>query len=178
VCVGLSSLARMQQELKDLKARVDTNEDKLDQTSVRVDALEITMENERMKNIYMFADHCERHDHDSNVAKAHCVLLTGNHQALIVMNLMVIPYILILGLKSLEFPKELAAQNVRANAMVHELIVKVLGREEAFTLLVRKGSGTVSYARDSPMQLLPPIEVTLKNKTKEIFMNLTLSWVR
>jgi hypothetical protein len=75
---------------------------------------------------------------------------------------MMIICLLILGLKSLDFPKELAAQNVRANAMVHELIIKVLGREEAFTLSVRKGSGTVRYARDSPMQLLPPIEVTLR----------------
>ncbi len=65
-----------------------------------------------------------------------------------------------LGLKSSEFPKELSAQNMKATAMVHELIKRVLGREEPFTLSVRKGSGTVRYARDSNMLLIPPIEVT------------------
>ncbi len=67
---------------------------------------------------------------------------------------------IVLGLRSNEFPKELSAQNMKATAMVHEMIKKVLGREEPFTLSVRKGSGTVRYARDSNMLLIPPIEVT------------------
>jgi hypothetical protein len=67
---------------------------------------------------------------------------------------------IVLGLRSNEFPKELSAQNMKATAMVHEMIKKVLGREEPFTLSVRKGSGTIRYARDSNMLLIPPIEVT------------------
>ncbi len=43
--------------------------------------------------------------------------------------------------------------------MVHEMIKRVLGREEQFTLSVRKGSGTVRYARDSTLLLIPPVEV-------------------
>ena len=68
--------------------------------------------------------------------------------------------LIILGLRSADFPKELSAQNMKATSMVHELIKRVLGREEAFTLSVRKGSGTVRYARDSTMLLVPPVEVT------------------
>jgi hypothetical protein len=66
---------------------------------------------------------------------------------------------LILGLKAKEFPKEMAAQNMQATAMVKDLINRVLGREEPFTLTVRKGSGTLRYARDSALLLLPPVEV-------------------
>ncbi len=62
-------------------------------------------------------------------------------------------------MKSSDFPKEAAAQNVKATSMIHELISRVLGREEAFSLSVRRGSGTLRFARDSTMYLVPPIEV-------------------
>ncbi len=53
----------------------------------------------------------------------------------------------------------MSAHNMKAPAMVHEMIKKVLGREEPFTLSVRKGSGTLRYGRDSTMLLIPPVEV-------------------
>jgi hypothetical protein len=68
-------------------------------------------------------------------------------------------YCKIIGLRTTDFPKDVAAQNVKANAMIHELIVRVLGREEQFGISVRRGSGTQRYARDSNMLLVPPIEV-------------------
>jgi hypothetical protein len=43
--------------------------------------------------------------------------------------------------------------------MIKELIVKVLGREEAFKVAVRRGANVLRKARDSTMLLLPPIEV-------------------
>ncbi len=63
-------------------------------------------------------------------------------------------------MKTSEFPKETAAQNAKANAMIHELVVKVLGREEPFSISLRRGgTGTLRYARDSTLLLVPPIEV-------------------
>jgi hypothetical protein len=65
----------------------------------------------------------------------------------------------ITGLKAKEFPKEIAAQTMQANIMIKDLISRVLGREEPFSIIVRKGSGTLRYARDSTLLLLPPVEV-------------------
>jgi hypothetical protein len=48
---------------------------------------------------------------------------------------------------------------MKATALIDELIRKVLGREEQFSLSVRRGSGTLRLARDSTMYLVPPIEV-------------------
>jgi hypothetical protein len=45
--------------------------------------------------------------------------------------------------------------------MVHELIKRVLGREEPFSISLRRGSGTLRYARDSTMLLVPPVEVLM-----------------
>lgn len=56
------------------------------------------------------------------------------------------------------FPKDLAAQNVKGSEVVKELIRKVLGREEPFTLLVRR-SGQPRFAKDSPQMVVPPMEV-------------------
>jgi hypothetical protein len=79
------------------------------------------------------------------------------HKQLVTFNYFVA---VVLGMRSADFPKELSAQNMKATSMVHELIKRVLGREESFTLSVRKGSGVVRYARDSTMLLVPPVEVT------------------
>jgi hypothetical protein len=65
-------------EFKTLSARVDQGEAKLKATSEKLDALEDTVVMDRAKTIFMLADHCERLDHESNAAKSHCVLVTGN----------------------------------------------------------------------------------------------------
>ncbi len=62
-------------------------------------------------------------------------------------------------MRSSDFPKEMAAQNVKAAAMISDLIKRVLGREEPFTISVRRGNGTLRFARDSTLYLVPPIEV-------------------
>jgi hypothetical protein len=64
-------------------------------------------------------------------------------------------------MKSSEFPKEPSGQNAKATTMIHELIKRVLGREEAFTLSVRRGTGTLRFARDSTLYLVAPIEVCI-----------------
>ncbi len=57
---------------------MEQNEGKLDQTATRVELLEEAVEDDRKKTIWLIADHCERLDHHSNMAKSHCVLITGN----------------------------------------------------------------------------------------------------
>jgi chromosome segregation ATPase len=85
-------------ELKEMKARLDVNEEKmagnlkdyellkekvvqgeegLKATTERLETLEETVENDRAKTILQIADHCERLDHESNKSKSHCVLITG-----------------------------------------------------------------------------------------------------
>jgi hypothetical protein len=41
-----------------------------------------------------------------------------------------------------------------------EMIKKVLGRDEAFKVAVRRGANVLRKARDSTLLLLPPIEVS------------------
>lgn len=53
----------------------------------------------------------------------------------------------------------MAGQNTRANEIIKELVIKVLGREEKFSVSVRRGSNILRRARDSTMFLLPPMEV-------------------
>ncbi len=69
---------------------------------------------------------------------------------------------IVIGLKAAEFPKDPAAQSMQANIIIKDLLTRVLGREEAFTISVRRGSGTLRYARDSTLLLLPPIEVSIR----------------
>jgi hypothetical protein len=64
-------------------------------------------------------------------------------------------------MKVAEFPTDLAGQNTRANEIVREMIKKVLGREEAFKVSVRRGANVLRKARDSTLLLLPPLEVRL-----------------
>ncbi len=64
------------------------------------------------------------------------------------------------GLKSAEFPSDLAGQNARATEIIKEMIKKVLGRDEAFKVAVRRGANVLRKARDSTLLLLPPIEVS------------------
>ncbi len=66
------------------------------------------------------------------------------------------------GLKAQEFPKDPGAQTMQANIIIKDLVTKVLGREETFSISVRRGSGILRYARGSTMFLVPPIEVSIK----------------
>ena len=67
----------LQRELKVLRKRVDQNEDKLDQNSEKLEDLSNVVAEDRIKNIYTFADQSERQDFQSNLAKSNCVLITG-----------------------------------------------------------------------------------------------------
>jgi hypothetical protein len=67
--VGLATLRELQRELSFFKTRVDQHEDKLDQTTARVDYLEESVADDRAKTILLLSDHCERLDHHSNMAR-------------------------------------------------------------------------------------------------------------
>jgi len=67
----------LQRELKNLRKRVDKNEDKLEQTTEKLEYLSEEVAEDRIKNIYTFADQSERQDFQSNLAKMNCVLITG-----------------------------------------------------------------------------------------------------
>jgi hypothetical protein len=69
----------LQNEVKVLKSRMIQNESKIDQTTEKLECLEENVATDRVKTIYQLADHCERLDHQSNQAKAHCVLITGSY---------------------------------------------------------------------------------------------------
>jgi hypothetical protein len=56
-----------------------------------------------------------------------------------------------------DYPKELTDQNLKAQELVKSMMLKVLNREEPFTLTLR--SGQRRYSRDSSLVLVPPIEV-------------------
>jgi hypothetical protein len=77
IFIGRLTLKDLQRELRLLRAKVDHNEGRLDQTTARVENLEESVADDRAKTIMMIADHCERLDHQSNVAKSNCVLITG-----------------------------------------------------------------------------------------------------
>ncbi len=71
------TLKDLQHELSTLKKRLDKSEVKIDQTATKLDSLEETVLDDRAKNMILFADHCERLDQQSNMARSHCVLITG-----------------------------------------------------------------------------------------------------
>jgi predicted transcriptional regulator len=71
------TLNDLQRELKVLRKRVDQNEDKLEQTAEKLEDLSDVVAEDRVKNIYTFADQSERQDFQSNLSKSHCVLITG-----------------------------------------------------------------------------------------------------
>jgi hypothetical protein len=64
-------------DLDCLKDKVGEHEERLDSQSSRMGQLEEMVLSDREKTILLLADHCERHDHQSNVAKLKCVLITG-----------------------------------------------------------------------------------------------------
>jgi hypothetical protein len=137
---------------------------RIDNTTNRVDVLEAVVEDEKSKNVLALADNSERQDFQSNQSKSDCVLITGENQ-LYVITLNISFNVLntaLSGLKSAEFPTELASQNARAAEIIKELVQKVLGREEPFKVAVRRGANILRKARDSTLWLLPPMEVSLQ----------------
>lgn len=58
----------------------------------------------------------------------------------------------------MDFPKDIAGQNSKTVEVVRDLLKRVLGREEDFSLSVRK-SAQRRYAKESPMVMIPPVEV-------------------
>lgn len=62
------------------------------------------------------------------------------------------------GLKATDYPKETNEQSAKAVEIVKDLVLRVLGRDETFSLVVRK-SAQRRYAKDSNLVLIPPIEV-------------------
>ncbi len=70
-------LMELQQELSDLRSRVGKTETKVDETTGKLEKLEEKVVLDRAQTIEILADHCERHDFQSNLAKGHCVLITG-----------------------------------------------------------------------------------------------------
>lgn len=62
-------------------------------------------------------------------------------------------------MKSADYPKDTNEQSAKAVELVKDLVLRVLGREETFSLVVRKSSQR-RYAKDSTLVLVPPIEVS------------------
>ncbi len=78
IFIGPVTLKDLQRELNTLKTRLVKNEGKIEQTATKLDTLEETVADDRAKTLLLLADHCERLDQQSNMAKSHCVLITGN----------------------------------------------------------------------------------------------------
>jgi hypothetical protein len=71
------TLRDLQRELSTLKTRLEKSEVKIEQTATKLDNLEETVSDDRAKTMLLLADHCERLDQQSNMARSHCVLITG-----------------------------------------------------------------------------------------------------
>lgn len=63
-------------------------------------------------------------------------------------------------MKVADYPKDTNEQSAKAVEVVKDLVAKVLGRDEPFSLVVRK-SAQRRYAKDSTLVLVPPIEVRI-----------------
>jgi hypothetical protein len=77
ILLGQSDLAMVKEDLDEIKSKIGQHEERLDSHAERMDNLEEMVMTDRQKTIMLLADHCERHDHNSNVAKLRCVLITG-----------------------------------------------------------------------------------------------------
>ncbi len=78
-----AALIELQQELIDLQSRMGKTETRVVETADKLEKLEEKVVLDRAQTIELLADHCERHDFQSNLAKAHCVLITGNRISII-----------------------------------------------------------------------------------------------
>ncbi len=63
------------------------------------------------------------------------------------------------GVRVNEFPKDLAEQNAKAVEAVRDIVKRVLGRDEPFSLVVRK-SNQRRYVKDTSLVIIPPVEVS------------------
>jgi hypothetical protein len=70
--------------------------------------------------------------------------------------------LILTSLKSLDLPREIAGQNAKAVEVISELVKRVLGREEKFSLTVRRSTQRC-YLKDTSTLLLPPVEVLYDN---------------
>ncbi len=57
-----------------------------------------------------------------------------------------------------DFQKESNEQQLRANEMVKNLITRILGREEEFTVVIRRAV-MKRFNKDSSLIMVPPLEV-------------------
>jgi len=62
-------------------------------------------------------------------------------------------------LRARDFPQEIGEQNARANELMKVMVLRVLSREEPFTLSVKKVFER-KFARGTGEVLIPPIEVS------------------
>lgn len=140
-------------KLRSVERKVDENENHMREALTE-------MEKQRVLDINAFADQSERADYGSNLLKANSVLVTGIMCKLF-SRYTVHNFHSFIGLKADDFPKESSEQSARAVEMMRSLISRVLGREEEFTISVRK-SVQRRYAKESSKVIVPPIEVQLK----------------
>jgi len=105
-----------------------------------LEQLEARMDVTRELDIYSFANQSERADHASNLAKLNFVLLTGSekqsHFTLQLYQLTAFVHTNS-GLRSNDFPTDLAGQHAKAMLLVKDLVTKVLNRDEEFTVSLR-----------------------------------------
>ncbi len=62
------------------------------------------------------------------------------------------------GLKSNEYPKDVNEQSGRAVSLMRQVVARVLGRDEEFSLSVKKVH-QLRYVKDSTVVMVPPLEV-------------------
>ena len=63
--------------MKSNEARLNQAVEKIDTTDQRLGNLETEVKQDKIQDIYTFADQSERMDFASNLLKSNCVLLTG-----------------------------------------------------------------------------------------------------
>ncbi len=66
-------------DLDSIKTKLEQHEERLEAHSERMDGIEEMVMSDRQKTIMLLADHSERHDYHSNMAKLRCVLITGDY---------------------------------------------------------------------------------------------------
>ena len=67
----------LREQVKNNEARLDETVDRISETDQRLNTLETDVKQDRVQDVYTFADQAERMDFASNLLKANCVLLTG-----------------------------------------------------------------------------------------------------
>jgi len=119
----------------------------------------------RILDMLAFADQAERTDFATNKLREDCVVVSGmfvcfelSHRVIPHSSVNCVP-----GLRGKDFPQEIAEQNVRASEIMKVIVLKVLSREEPFSLTVKKVFER-KYARGTGEVLIPPIEVIQRSQ--------------